>query len=89
MTDEGLVIFDTGLVIQAGEQKKRLLAMTGEQPIAKVILSHSHADHVGGARLWLQPTTELVAHEAFPEEQRYLTELNPYLHRRNRLLFPW
>jgi glyoxylase-like metal-dependent hydrolase (beta-lactamase superfamily II) len=88
-TTEGLVIFDTGLVIQAGEQKQRLLQAAGNQPIAKVILSHSHADHVGGAKLWLSDTTELISHEAFPEAQRYLTELNPYLHRRNRLLFPW
>ncbi len=88
-TTEGLVIFDTGLVIQAGEQKQRLLQATGNRPVAKVILSHSHADHVGGAKLWLSDGTELVTHEAFPEEQRYLTELNPYLHRRNRVLFPW
>ena len=33
--------------------------------------------------------TELIAHEEFEEEQRYLTELNPYLHQRNRTLFPW
>ena len=32
---------------------------------------------------------EVVAHEEFAEEQRYLTELQPYFHYRNRTLFPF
>jgi alkyl sulfatase BDS1-like metallo-beta-lactamase superfamily hydrolase len=31
----------------------------------------------------------VVAHQDFSEEQRYLAELEPYLHSRNRTLFPW
>jgi glyoxylase-like metal-dependent hydrolase (beta-lactamase superfamily II) len=88
-TSEGNVIFDTGLVIQASEQIRQLKAVLGEFEPAKIVLSHSHADHVGGTRLWSGENTELIAHEEFEEEQRYLTELNPYLHQRNRTLFPW
>ena len=86
-TSEGNVIFDTGLVIQASEQIRKLKAVLGEFEPAKIVLSHSHADHVGGTRLWSGETTELIAHEEFEEEQRYLTELNPYLHQRNRTCF--
>ena len=39
------------------------------------------------ARGWSGDNTELIAHEEFEEEQRYLTELNPYLHQRNRTCF--
>ena len=88
-TSEGNVIFDTGLVIQASEQIRQLKAVLGDFEPVKIVLSHSHADHVGGTRLWSGENTELIAHEEFEEEQRYLTELNPYLHQRNRTLFPW
>jgi len=88
-TSEGSVIFDTGLIIQASEQITKLKETVGDQEPRKIILSHSHADHVGGTRLWDRGYAELVAHEEFEEEQRYLTELNPYLHQRNRALFPW
>ena len=88
-TAEGNVIFDTGLVIQASEQIRQLKAALGDFEPVKIVLSHSHADHVGGTRLWSGENTELIAHEEFEEEQRYLTELNPYLHQRNRTLFPW
>ena len=88
-TDEGNVIFDTGLVIQASEQMAKLKAAAGEAEPEAIILSHSHADHVGGTRLWDNGNAQLITHEEFEEEQRYLTELNPYLHQRNRTLFPW
>ena len=88
-TSEGSVIFDTGLIIQASEQIAKLKTAVGDEEPKKIILSHSHADHVGGTRLWDEGNAEIVAHEEFEEEQRYLTELNPYLHQRNRTLFPW
>jgi len=86
---EGDVIFDTGLIIQAAEQYEVLHQALGSIQPTAVVLSHSHADHVGGARMWASPQTELVTSSEFLEEQRYLTQLNPYLHRRNRVLFPW
>ena len=89
LTSDGAIIFDTGLVIQAAEQREKLLEAIGHAPVRKIFLSHSHADHVGGARFWNDGTAELVTHHEFLEEQRYLTELNPYLHQRNRVLFPW
>lgn len=87
-TSEGSVLFDTGLSIQAAEQIQQLSPyVTG--PISHIIVSHSHADHIGGVRFWRQDTTQIIAHREFVEEQRYLTELEPYLHNRNRILFPW
>ncbi|MEM0955663.1 MAG: MBL fold metallo-hydrolase [Pseudomonadota bacterium] len=88
-TDAGVVIFDTGLIIQSAKQLQALREQVSDQAARYVILSHSHADHVGGARLWMSEGTQLVAHEEFVEEQRYLTELDPYFHSRNRTLFPW
>jgi alkyl sulfatase BDS1-like metallo-beta-lactamase superfamily hydrolase len=88
-TSEGHVIFDTGLAIQAAKQKRVLEEAAGSGPVSHVILSHSHQDHVGGVALWVDDETEVIAHTEFLEEQRYLKELEPYLWKRNRRLFPW
>lgn len=87
-TDEGNVIFDTGLVLQVAEQIKALKAIS-DAPVRYIVLSHSHADHIGGTRFWQEEDTQLIAHEDFEEEQRYLMELEPYQYGRNRTLFPW
>ncbi|MGI9284975.1 MAG: MBL fold metallo-hydrolase [Pseudomonadales bacterium] len=87
-TPAGNVMFDTGLSIQAAEQLKKLKAVESG-PISHIILSHSHADHIGGTRFWREKDTEIIAHREYAEEQRYLTELEPYLHNRNRTVFPW
>lgn len=88
-TDEGNVVFDTGLPIQSAKQLLKLRDVMADAPVTHVIVSHSHQDHTGGVNLWLEPGTEVVTHREFAEEQRYLTELQPYLHQRNRALFPW
>ena len=87
-TSEGNVIFDTGLVLQVPKQIKALKEIS-DAPVRYIVLSHSHADHVGGTRYWQEEGTEIIAHSDFEEEQRYLTELEPYQYGRNRTLFPW
>ena len=89
VTSEGLVIYDTGLSIQAAKQRRLLLEAAPGLPVTHVIVSHSHADHAGGAKVWLEPGIELVAHHEFEEEQRYLKELEPFYYGRNRMLFPF
>jgi alkyl sulfatase BDS1-like metallo-beta-lactamase superfamily hydrolase len=87
-TDEGNVIFDTGLVLQVAKQLKALKAVS-DAPVRYIVLSHSHADHIGGTRYWQEDGAEIITHADFLEEQRYLSELEPYQYRRNRTLFPW
>ena len=88
-TDEGNVIFDTGLILQSAKQLRLLKEEVSDGPVKYVVVSHSHADHSGGTKLWLEKGTQVVAHGDFEEEQRYLTELEPYFYGRNRTLFPW
>lgn len=87
-TDEGNVMFDTGLVLQAAKQLKLLKEVSGA-PVRYIVLSHSHADHIGGTRFWQEDDTEIITHSDFIEEQRYLMQLEPYQYGRNRTLFPW
>lgn len=88
-TSEGNVLFDTGLALQSAKQLRLLKEEVSAGPVTHIVLSHSHADHIGGTKIWREEGTEVVAHEQFVEEQRYLTELQPYFYGRNRTLFPW
>lgn len=87
-TDEGNVIFDAGLVLQTPRQLKALKEVS-DAPIRTIILSHSHADHIGGTRFFAGESTQIITHSQFAEEQRYLMELEPFQYARNRTLFPW
>ena len=87
-TDEGNVLFDTGLATQAARHKRLLQeAVPGE--ITHIVLSHSHADHIGGAKFWLAefPDAQVVTHAEFVEGQRYLDDLERHFWSRNRLLY--
>jgi alkyl sulfatase BDS1-like metallo-beta-lactamase superfamily hydrolase len=88
-TSEGVVLFDTGLVLQAATQLRLLKNEVSDDPVRYIVLSHSHADHIGGTRFWTDKGTDIIAHTQYEEEQRYLSELEPYQFGRNRTLFPW
>jgi alkyl sulfatase BDS1-like metallo-beta-lactamase superfamily hydrolase len=88
-TSEGNVLLDTGLVLQSAKQLRALKEEVSDAPVKYIVLSHSHADHIGGTRFWAEEGTEIVAHRNFEEEQRYLSELEAYQFGRNRTLFPW
>jgi alkyl sulfatase BDS1-like metallo-beta-lactamase superfamily hydrolase len=88
-TTEGNVLFDTGLVTQAAQQLRLLKEAAPQNRISHIILSHSHADHIGGTKFWMEDATKIIAHREFPEEQRYLKELWVFSYHRNRTLFPW
>ena len=83
------VMFDTGLSTQVPKQMKALKEAIPDLELSHIIVSHSHADHQGGVKFWQTGEEEIVTHSEFGEEQRYLTELQPYFWERNRTLFPF
>ncbi len=87
-TSSGNVVYDTGLSIQAANQRK-ILREQSENDITYIIVSHAHADHSGGAKFWKEPNSKIITHQEFVENQRYLTQLQDYFWKRNRILFPW
>ena len=87
-TPQGQVLFDTGLGTQAARQKRLLQsAVPGE--VTHIVLSHSHADHIGGAKFWLAefPDAQVITHARFVDGQRYLKALERHFWSRNRLLY--
>ncbi len=87
-TDGGNVLFDTGLGTQS-PRHKRLLQEAAPGKVTHIVLSHSHADHIGGTRFWLAefPDARVVTHAKFLEGQRYLDDLERHFWSRNRLLY--
>ena len=85
----GHILFDTGLPTQVAKQIKALEPHMDGVDVSHIVLSHSHADHSGGAKAWYEDGMDIIAHKEFAEEQRYLTELQDYQWDRNRTLFPF
>ena len=85
----GYVLIDSGLPHQARAQMK-LLEERIDGPLLYIVLTHSHIDHAGGAKLWAKkyPDAKIVAHEAFPAMQQTLVELAPYFSRRGAMAMP-
>jgi len=52
-TTEGVVLLDTGLVLQSARQLRMLKEEVSDAPVSHTVLSHSHADHIGGTRFWI------------------------------------
>ena len=88
-TSAGDVLFDTGLSTQSARQYKALREVIPDLELSHIIVSHAHADHSGGVKLWQREGVLIIAHAEFSEEQRYLTALQPYFWHRNRTLFPF
>lgn len=87
-TKQGNVLFDTGLATQAAKHK-RLLQEAAPGEVTHIILSHSHADHIGATKFWRAefPNAKIITHRKFEDGQRYLKDLETHFWNRNRLLY--
>ncbi|MBJ21233.1 MAG: hypothetical protein CL933_17645 [Deltaproteobacteria bacterium] len=90
-TEDGNVIYDTGVTWQAEQQRDLLLAM-GHEKTTHVIVSHAHGDHNGGLEAWkeaLAEGAELVAHERYEYTNKIYGDTDEYLWRvRTGTLYP-
>ncbi len=90
-TDEGNVIYDTGVSWQAEQQRDLLLAV-GHEKTTHVIVSHAHGDHNGGLDAWkaaLGEGAELIAHERYEYTNKIYGDTDEYLWRvRTGTLYP-
>ena len=63
-------------------------AIRGDRPIAAVILTHNHADHVLGAGVFANDDTRIIAHETTQQYlERYVGILNRVIGRRSARQF--
>ena len=66
LTSDGVVLVDTLLHTGVSTQMRDKILETGG-PIKKIIYTHHHVDHVGGAQIFEADSPEIIAHQYLPE----------------------
>jgi alkyl sulfatase BDS1-like metallo-beta-lactamase superfamily hydrolase len=73
--DKGVVVYDTGMMLDEGQAALEALRGVTDKPIVAVIYSHGHLDHAGGVRAFVPAEQEgkipLYANSRWP---RYRSE---------------
>jgi alkyl sulfatase BDS1-like metallo-beta-lactamase superfamily hydrolase len=85
-TPAGNVVIDTALADQAPNAKK-LLDAVSDAPVKYIILTHGHADHIGGISLWKEPGTQIIAQRNYVEFVNYVSRLAGFFGPRNAAAF--
>lgn len=85
-TPAGDVVIDTAIAEMAGEVKK-IFDSEPHGLIKYIILTHAHADHIGGISLWKEKGTEVVAQRNYVEFVHYVTRLEGFFAPRNAAAF--
>lgn len=85
-TPDGNVVIDTAPAKEAGDAKTLLTAVS-HAPVKYIILTHGHADHIGGISLWKEPGTQIIAQRNYVEFLNYVTRLDGFFAPRNAAAF--
>ncbi|HXY04599.1 MAG TPA: MBL fold metallo-hydrolase, partial [Terriglobales bacterium] len=85
-TSAGDVLIDTAIAEIAGEVKK-IFDSEPHGPIKYIILTHAHADHIGGVSLWKQADTQIIAQRNYVEFVHYVARLEGFFAPRNAAAF--
>jgi len=80
------VLIDTAIAEIAGEVKK-IFDSEPHGSIKYIILTHAHADHIGGIALWRQPDTQVIAQSNYVEFVHYVARLDGFFAPRNAAAF--
>ncbi len=86
VTPGGDILVNTGIVFHGDETFRRLSAVS-KNPVAKIIFTQSHDDHIGGWRWFNTPQTETIAQANYVHVRGYWLALGPIMTVRSRTLW--
>jgi alkyl sulfatase BDS1-like metallo-beta-lactamase superfamily hydrolase len=86
ITPDGNVVIDTASSSQAPDARK-LLRAESQAPVKYIILTHGHADHIGGIHLWKEAGTQIIAQRNYFEFVNYVVRLEGFFAPRNAAAF--
>lgn len=85
-TPAGDVLIDTAMAEIAAEVKK-IFDSEPHGAIKYIILTHAHADHIGGISIWRQTDTQIIAQRNYVEFVHYVARLDGFFAPRNAAAF--
>jgi alkyl sulfatase BDS1-like metallo-beta-lactamase superfamily hydrolase len=85
-TPSGNVVIDTGTSSEAANARE-LLRAESHAPVKYIILTHGHADHIGGISLWKEAGTQIIAQRNYVELVNYVARLEGFFAPRNAAAF--
>jgi alkyl sulfatase BDS1-like metallo-beta-lactamase superfamily hydrolase len=85
-TPAGNVVIDTGSSSMAPDARK-LLGAESHAPVKYIILTHGHADHIGGISFWKEAATQVIAQRNYVELVNYAVRLEGFFAPRNAAAF--
>jgi alkyl sulfatase BDS1-like metallo-beta-lactamase superfamily hydrolase len=85
-TREGNAVIDTGTSSEAANARE-LLRAESHAPVKYIILTHGHADHIGGIDLWKEAGTQIIAQRNYVELVNYVARLEGFFAPRNAAAF--
>jgi alkyl sulfatase BDS1-like metallo-beta-lactamase superfamily hydrolase len=66
---------------------RKLLLAESQAPVKYIILTHGHADHIGGIDLWKEAGTQIIAQRNYVEFVNYVRRLEGFFAPRNAAAF--
>ena len=85
-TPSGNVVIDAGTSSEAANARE-LLRAESHAPVKYIILTHGHADHIGGISLWKEAGTQIIAQRNYVELVNYVARLEGFFAPRNAAAF--
>jgi alkyl sulfatase BDS1-like metallo-beta-lactamase superfamily hydrolase len=87
VTTEGESVLVNAGTLADAKRGRDLFAKISDAPIARIVLTQSHANQYGGLEVYKTPQNEVIAHRLYPQERQISEMLSQHYRRGSRRIF--
>lgn len=87
LTGQSVVVIDTTGSTSAARASLEEFRKQCSLPVSHILYTHFHSDHIGGARVFHRPSTQVIAQRRLPEELASKSRVGAYRDRVTALQF--